>query len=120
MFLHLSVSHSVHRGALHRGGLHPRSLLPGFVCIQEGLHPGGFGQTPLPLSDTTGYGQRAGGTHHTGMHSCFLSIYISLCTPLSYSTTSTGSFREKVYFRISAPSLLPQSEFCVVKLISSR
>ena len=49
MFLHLSVSHSVHRG---RGGLHPG------------------GQTPSP-SDTTGYGQRAGGRHPTGMHSCF-------------------------------------------------
>ena len=39
MFLHLSVSHSVHRGALHPGGLHPRGLLPGFVCIQGDLHP---------------------------------------------------------------------------------
>ena len=56
-----------------------------FVCPQMGglhlgvgsLHPGGgesaskgVGQTPPP-SDTTGYGQRAGGTHPTGMHSCF-------------------------------------------------
>ena len=32
----------------------------------RGLHPGG-GQTP---QDTTGYGQRAGGMHPTGMHSC--------------------------------------------------
>ena len=24
----------------------------------------------LPTSDTTGYGQQAGGTHATGMHSC--------------------------------------------------
>ena len=30
---------------------------------------GGVGQTPLPPSDTTGYSQRAGGTHPTGMHS---------------------------------------------------
>ena len=37
MFLHLSVSHSVHRG-LPRGCLHP-----GDVCIQEGLPPGGGG-----------------------------------------------------------------------------
>ena len=34
------------------------------VCIV------GVGQTPP--SDTTGYGQRAGGMHPTGMHSCFI------------------------------------------------
>ena len=28
-------------------------------------------QTPL-LRDTTGYGQQAGGTHPTGMHSCIV------------------------------------------------
>ena len=45
----------------------------GGVCIQGGLHPaesasvggGGVGQT------SPGYGQRAGGTHPTGIHSCF-------------------------------------------------
>ena len=38
------------------------------VCIQEegGVIP------PCPPSDTTGYGQRAGGTHPTGIHSRFL------------------------------------------------
>ena len=57
MFLHLSVSHSVHS--------------------REGLHPGGatsgrVGQTPpRPQLDTAGYGQRAGDTHPTGMHSCY-------------------------------------------------
>ena len=30
MFLHLSVSHSVHGGCLHPGGLHPG----GGICIQ--------------------------------------------------------------------------------------
>ena len=39
------------------------------------LHPGGsasrgVGQNP-PQSDTMAYGQRAGGTHPTGMHSYF-------------------------------------------------
>ena len=57
MFLHLSVSHSVHRGegmsasrgsassrvCIQWGGLHPWG-----VCIQRGLHPGGFGLTPPP------------------------------------------------------------------------
>ena len=45
MFLHLSVSHSI-----HSGGLHPRADLPPW--------------------DTMGYSQRAGGTHPSGMHSC--------------------------------------------------
>ena len=51
MFLHLSV-------ILVTGG--------GESCI------GGWaGKTLPPPSDTMGYGQRAGGTHHTGIHSCF-------------------------------------------------
>ena len=52
-----------------------------FVCQQGrglhlgGLHPGrgsasrGVWADPPP-SDTVEYGQRAGGTHPTGMHSC--------------------------------------------------
>ena len=39
------------------------------VCIQGGLHPGGWADPP-PTSDTTEYGQRAGGTHPAGMHFC--------------------------------------------------
>ena len=40
------------------------------VCIRGGLHPRrGLGR--LPPSDTTAYGQQAGGTHPTWMHSCF-------------------------------------------------
>ena len=40
------------------------------LCPMEGggLHPGGLGRPPP--SDTTRYGQRADGTHPTGMHSC--------------------------------------------------
>ena len=38
------------------------------VCIQGGLHFG-RGWVYLPW-DTTGYGQQAGGTHPTGVHSC--------------------------------------------------
>ena len=38
--------------------------MEGGVCIQ-----GGLGRNPPP-SDTTRYGQRADGTHPTGMHSC--------------------------------------------------
>ena len=76
------------------GGLHPEGSAyrgvqhPAGICIQGGLHPGGLhrgggdlhpgggvGQTP---SDTTGYGQRAGGTHPTGMHSCSLFLQIQI------------------------------------------
>ena len=58
------------RGSASWGGLHLGSLPPGGVgsasrgggvCIQ-----GGLGRPPW---DTTGYGQKAGGTHPTGMHS---------------------------------------------------
>ena len=51
------------------------------VCMQRGLHRGGLhpgrgsastgGWADRPQSDTMGYGQRAGGTHPTGMHPCF-------------------------------------------------
>ena len=65
------------------GGLHPgRGVLHREVCIQGGgLHPGGsawgggIGQTP-PLSDTTGYGQRAGDTQPTGMYSHYFIIFL--------------------------------------------
>ena len=49
----------------------------------EGLHPwggsasSGVGQTPPP-SDTTGYGQRAGGTHPTIMHSCLCRFHLRM------------------------------------------
>ena len=45
-------------GGLHRGGV---------VCIQ-----GGWADHAPPPSDTTGYGQQAGGMHPTGMHSCYI------------------------------------------------
>ena len=72
MFLHLCVI------LFTGGGLHPGGLHPGGVCIGEGggsasrgvcIQEAGGGQTPL--SDTTGYSQLTGGTHPTGMHSCF-------------------------------------------------
>ena len=69
MFLHLSVSHSVHRGGCasqHAMGQTPPGQTP------PGRHPHP-GQTPPgrhPL-DTTVYGQQVGGTHPTGMHTCF-------------------------------------------------
>ena len=54
MFLHLCV--------ILLGGC---LLHPGGVRIWEG------GWSDTPQSDTTGYGQRADGTHPTRMHSCF-------------------------------------------------
>ena len=56
------------------GGLYPEGSASRELCIQGPLHPGrvyiqgeGLGRTPQ--SDTTGYNQRAGGTHPTRMHS---------------------------------------------------
>ena len=88
MFLHLSVGGAGAEGelasqhALGRRGLASQHALGRGVCIQGegvciwgmGLHPGRWvGQTPLPTRDTwdtMGYGQRVGGMHPTGIHSC--------------------------------------------------
>ena len=37
------------------------------------------GADPRDTWDTTGYGQQAGGTHPTGMHSFFLSLFCDIC-----------------------------------------
>ena len=57
LFLHLSVSHSVHRGGLLQG-------VPG--PVGKGIWPGGV-ETPPPHVTATA----AGGAHPTGMHSCY-------------------------------------------------
>ena len=49
-------------GSASAGG----STSGGGVCIQGGRSP----------SDTIGYGQQAGGTHSTGIHSCWPFIFI--------------------------------------------
>ena len=44
----------------------------GGFCIQGLCIQGGLGRNPPPHNpDTMGYSQRVGGTHPTGMHSCF-------------------------------------------------
>ena len=43
-----------------------------------------MGQTLL--LDTTGYGQGAGGTHPTGMHSCFFDVFV-----MRYSSQTKGA-----------------------------
>ena len=97
MFLHLSVSHSVHRGwvsaPLHSGihlvGRHPHpprqttpwagtpppadTPLPG-RHTPLGRHPYPLSRHPLPPLDTTGYGQQAGGMHPTGIHTSKMKI----------------------------------------------
>ena len=60
MFLHLSVSHSVHRGE-YLGRYNPPGQVP----------PPPAGTPPLGAVHAGRYGQEAGGTHPTGMHSCF-------------------------------------------------
>ena len=89
MFLHLSVSHSVHRGTRARQGV---CMAGGYVwqgaCMAGGMCGGGMHggnvcgrgcawqgglyamHAPHPtLRDMVG--QCKGGTHPTGMHSCF-------------------------------------------------
>ena len=71
------MCNSVHRGSAgggggsaSRGDLHQEGgLPPGGVCHHADPHP----------SDTMGYGQRAGGMHPTGMHSCSYCDCYLLC-----------------------------------------
>ena len=77
MFLHVSVSHSVHGGGASKPT--PRGEVESLAGGCLGLYPGGklMGlargvsspprQTPPPKQTTT----TAGGTHPTGIHSCF-------------------------------------------------
>ena len=80
-FLYLSVSHSVHRGSVCLWVQGSVCLWSRGVCtpprqtLPLGRHSAG--QT-LPSLSTTGYGQQAGGTHPTVMHSCLNSILSGL------------------------------------------
>ena len=81
MFLQVSVSHSVHRGEGVRGrGMHGGG---GGMCGRErggvgGVHGVGGGMHAcIPPADTiaTAYSEWAGGTHPTGMHSCYTGFH---------------------------------------------
>ena len=62
-----ALREGVHQGALHVGGSASRRG----QCL-EGLHPGSW----VDLQDTMGYSQLAGGTHPTGMRSCFSCLWL--------------------------------------------
>ena len=64
MFLHLSVSHSVHREACVAGGMHGRG-----ACVERGMH----GRGACVAGETA---TAADGTHPTGMNSCLLDMII--------------------------------------------
>ena len=57
MFLHLSVSHSVHRGGVCRAEPHPPDRPP-------------WADTPLGIQTPQQTATAADGTHPTGMYSC--------------------------------------------------
>ena len=85
MFLHLSVSHSVHRGEyLGRYPLdrHPLGKYTPWAGTPPGqVHPLAgtpHGQVHTPQQCMLGYGQQADGTHPTGMHSCSLIFFACL------------------------------------------
>ena len=74
MFLHLSVSHSVHRGG-HVGGTSGRgacivvgACMAAGVCVVGGMHGRGAMRTGKTATE-------AGGTHPTVIHSCNLIIF---------------------------------------------
>ena len=66
MFLHLSVSHSVHGGGVLCPSMHHRSHDWGEVSVLEG--GGSLSRGVLVRETPLRY--RTGGTHPTGMHSC--------------------------------------------------
>ena len=92
MFLHMSVIHSVHRGGSTWPGTPPWDQVPPLgtrYTPQDQVHPPGPGTPPgtryslrdqvppgtryTPHADhAERYGQCVGGTHPTGMQSCFL------------------------------------------------
>ena len=70
MFLHLSVI--LFTGGKYLGRCPPGRYTPlGRYTLRAGTPPGRY--TPAhPRQCMLGYGQQAGGTHPTGMHSCLL------------------------------------------------
>ena len=88
IFLHLSVIHSVHRGE----GVYEADPLGADTPLPRVRHPPGS-RHPLrsrhpPEQTPPAYGQRAAGTHPTGMHSCIVMIRQNLfnfcCCKLSF------------------------------------
>ena len=77
MFLHLSVSHSVHEGvfASVHAGIHPPGRYTPLAHPRQ-VHP------PLPTAITAAYG-----THPTGMLSCFFLFRRSHDTFTGYNGT---------------------------------
>ena len=57
-------------------GQTPRSAYRGLDRPPPGLPTGGADPLPRDTWDTVGYGQQAGGTHPTEMHSCMLVIQL--------------------------------------------
>ena len=95
MFLHLSVSHSVHRGvsASVHAGTHPPWVQtpPGADTPQEAdtpkeadtpprkRTPPGSRHPPSCTVHAGRYGKQAGSTHPTGMHTCFTKCAYFMC-----------------------------------------
>ena len=76
------------------------------VSGQGGVWPGGYlphpRQTPPPPQEMA---TEAGGTHPTGMHSCFLLDFI-LCNPISCTYVMAGSCLERCIYNYFAESVL--------------
>ena len=104
MFLHLSVSHSVHTG----GGCLPQCML-GYTPPQSRHLPGA--DTPYAVHAGR-YGQQAGGTH-PGMHTCFQFIYIVSYTKMLTKPTFCISKKNKGWLVSRVTSCLNITAFCM-------
>ena len=85
------------------GQVHPRQAHPPSCTLPSGTPPSAYwdthtpaqcilGYTPTPVQSMLGYGQQAGGTHPTGMHSCSVGyLCLSVQLALEMDLFSTGS-----------------------------
>ena len=126
MFLQLSVSHSVHRGvsaSVHAGiHTHPGSRHPSGADTPWSRHPRAdtpWEQTPpgadppeqtppgsrhsLPTCTVHAerYGQQVGGTHPTGMHTCFRNILEIINLKKSLNITWILTITKKIIVNIT-------------------
>ena len=85
-------------GKVRGRGVHASSVCVGGVCIQWGLG------RPAP-SDTTGYGQQAGGTYPTGMHCC----HAQFCTGFGILSNSFFVSVQRYNFILSQTALMVQT-----------
>ena len=96
------VCHSVHRGgvcpsACWDAHTPPRTRGRHPPRPEAGNPPGPEAGTPPGAVHAGRYGQQAGGTHPTRMHSCFLFMLLILGTKVLYQSHINGEFHQLMW-----------------------